>query len=215
MHIIINLYFVPIGLPDEYSRSEIFEKILEGVTTDENFDFTLCGKYTDGYSPSDIVALCKSAMSIPLREQRLLMKTKFPSASTSTSTPSITLPTIIDRNNSTKLTKLRPLTTNDIEYALKTFTPSSSSSSTLFNKKKSNNNYFADHTFTKKSSDTSPSSSSQSSNSGTSGGSGNTNGFNGQQGNGNLNGYDDDSQRFWNPGNDDKDQDDDDDDDID
>jgi len=57
-----------IAPPDELSRREVLRKILKEVELAKTFDFALCAKLTEGYSASDLTALCKAAAAIPLTE---------------------------------------------------------------------------------------------------------------------------------------------------
>lgn len=59
-----------IGLPDEAARKEVLEVLLHEVEKEKNFSMRTCAKMTEGYAPSDLVALCKAAASIPLREHK-------------------------------------------------------------------------------------------------------------------------------------------------
>jgi SpoVK/Ycf46/Vps4 family AAA+-type ATPase len=56
-----------IGAPDEADRKAIFKVVLRHTKLSENFDFAACARLTEGFTPSDIVALCKQAVRIPLR----------------------------------------------------------------------------------------------------------------------------------------------------
>lgn len=57
-----------IGLPDEQARVEVFREVLRTTVLDATFDLSQCAKATEGYSPSDILSLCKVAAQIPVRE---------------------------------------------------------------------------------------------------------------------------------------------------
>ena len=92
-------------LPDLHEREEIFRKLLLKVKTEDDFDLDLCASRTRGYSSSDIVAVCKAAMAIPLRELR--NKLRASSNVTETELP------------------VRPLTNIDIDQALRSVYPSS------------------------------------------------------------------------------------------
>jgi SpoVK/Ycf46/Vps4 family AAA+-type ATPase len=53
----------------------VFRAILKGVEKESGFSYHRCAEITEGYTPSDIVALCKAALAIPTREwRRALMK---------------------------------------------------------------------------------------------------------------------------------------------
>ena len=59
-----------IGLPNEQTRVEVFRCLLRSTTCDPSLDLNLCAKATEGYSPSDILNVCKAAAQVPLRELR-------------------------------------------------------------------------------------------------------------------------------------------------
>ena len=59
-----------IGLPDATSRKQVLELLLRDVEKERGFSMRLCAKMTEGYAPSDLVALCKAAASIPIREHK-------------------------------------------------------------------------------------------------------------------------------------------------
>ena len=92
-------------LPDLHEREEIFRKLLLKVKTEDDFDLDLCASRTRGYSSSDIVAVCKAAMAIPLRELRNKLRANVNVTETE-------LP-------------VRPLTNIDIDQALRSVYPSS------------------------------------------------------------------------------------------
>lgn len=98
-----------IGLPNESGRAEVFRAVLKTTPLEPSFDFLLCARATEGYSPSDIMGLCKAAAQIPLRELR--RKHPQPSASDAAST------------------SLRPLRYSDIAEALHNVYPTSWTSS--------------------------------------------------------------------------------------
>jgi SpoVK/Ycf46/Vps4 family AAA+-type ATPase len=50
--------------------TQVFRAILRGVEKESGFDYPRCAKLTEGYTPSDITALCKAAVAIPARELR-------------------------------------------------------------------------------------------------------------------------------------------------
>jgi ATPase family AAA domain-containing protein 1 len=58
-----------IGPPNYEERKEIFIKILTGIPLVKRFDFDLCAKLTDGYTPNDIKAVCRAAAIRTLREK--------------------------------------------------------------------------------------------------------------------------------------------------
>ena len=41
---------------------------------DSNFDFTECSAMTEGYTPSDITALCSAAANIPVQERLAIIR---------------------------------------------------------------------------------------------------------------------------------------------
>lgn len=41
---------------------------------DINFDFSECSSMTEGYTPSDITALCSAAASIPVQERNIAIR---------------------------------------------------------------------------------------------------------------------------------------------
>ena len=47
----------------------VFKAILCDVKKDSNFDFSECSAMTEGYTPSDITALCSAAANIPVQER--------------------------------------------------------------------------------------------------------------------------------------------------
>ena len=60
-----------VGLPDFSSRGKILEKMLTNVPLDDQFDIEHVAKVTDGYTPSDIKEVLRSAALTPLREARM------------------------------------------------------------------------------------------------------------------------------------------------
>lgn len=56
-----------IGAPEEADREAIFKAVLRNTKLSENFDFGACARLTEGFTPSDIVALCKAAVRLPSR----------------------------------------------------------------------------------------------------------------------------------------------------
>ena len=57
-----------IALPNHKSRIEVLKVMLRGVSVDYDFDWSHAASLTQGYTPSDLQALCKAAASIPLKE---------------------------------------------------------------------------------------------------------------------------------------------------
>lgn len=58
-----------VGPPDKQARESIFRAILRDVPLSD-FDFQAAAEMTSEYTPSDIVALCKAAMQILVKEIR-------------------------------------------------------------------------------------------------------------------------------------------------
>ena len=54
-----------VGPPDCAARKEVFGKLLQEVELDAAFDFDECARRTEGYTPSDIAAVCKAAAMPP------------------------------------------------------------------------------------------------------------------------------------------------------
>jgi SpoVK/Ycf46/Vps4 family AAA+-type ATPase len=54
----------------------LLSAILRGTETEQGFDYKQCARLTDGYTPSDITALCKSAMSVIINERKRAIKKK-------------------------------------------------------------------------------------------------------------------------------------------
>ena len=58
-----------VGYPtDKGARVEVLKAILSEVQVAQDFDWEAAAKLTEGYSPSDMHALCKAAAAVPLRE---------------------------------------------------------------------------------------------------------------------------------------------------
>jgi SpoVK/Ycf46/Vps4 family AAA+-type ATPase len=60
-----------IGLPNKKSRANILKILLSGCNLDSSFDFRHISELTEGYSPSDMLALCKAAIQISKRHSNL------------------------------------------------------------------------------------------------------------------------------------------------
>ena len=58
-----------IGLPDATSRKQVLELLLRDVEKEKGFSMRLCAKMTEGYAPSDLLALCKAAVSMTVSEE--------------------------------------------------------------------------------------------------------------------------------------------------
>eukprot|EP00596_Hydrurales_sp_CCMP1899_P005552 CAMPEP_0119034480 /NCGR_PEP_ID=MMETSP1177-20130426/1468_1 /TAXON_ID=2985 /ORGANISM="Ochromonas sp, Strain CCMP1899" /LENGTH=418 /DNA_ID=CAMNT_0006991939 /DNA_START=336 /DNA_END=1592 /DNA_ORIENTATION=+ len=65
-----------VGPPDERTRALVFKAILRDTETERGFDYKQCARLTDGYTPSDITALCKAAMSVIINERKRAIKKK-------------------------------------------------------------------------------------------------------------------------------------------
>lgn len=57
-----------VPLPNEQDRIEIFHSALRFVPLEPDFDFQTCARLTQDFAPSDIVALCKAAVTTRFRE---------------------------------------------------------------------------------------------------------------------------------------------------
>ena len=74
-HRIILVYLLSFtGPPDSKTRASVFRAILTNVKKDPSFNYAECSAVTDGYTPSDISALCSAAMNIPIQERTIAMK---------------------------------------------------------------------------------------------------------------------------------------------
>ncbi len=58
-----------IGLPDESARIDILMKLLKDINVSDFFNYRYCAKLTEGFSSSDLVALCKAAISSIKRDK--------------------------------------------------------------------------------------------------------------------------------------------------
>jgi SpoVK/Ycf46/Vps4 family AAA+-type ATPase len=103
-----------ITLPDYKSRVEVFEVILRDSSIEENFDFSKCAKITEGFSPSDIVSLCRSAMQISIQKRRSAKHSLVSNRSNNNSTTSNE-----DRQNKS----INRLRVGDIEEAAASYYP--------------------------------------------------------------------------------------------
>lgn len=56
--------------PRFHDRIEVFRSLLSRVSVANNFDFKKCASLTDGYTASDILAVCKSAIADVRRDSR-------------------------------------------------------------------------------------------------------------------------------------------------
>mmetsp|Transcript_1865 Transcript_1865/g.2844 ORF Transcript_1865/g.2844 Transcript_1865/m.2844 type:complete len:661 (+) Transcript_1865:51-2033(+) len=91
-------YFV--GLPDFAARVSVLRVMLNKVPLEPNFDFTTIAQETEGYSPSDLKEVLRTAALVPLREAR----------SRISSMPHVS-------SSSMSLPPLRRLTTADVLWA--------------------------------------------------------------------------------------------------
>jgi len=57
-----------IGMPDQIQRETILKIILKGEAVEPGFDIKRLAEETNGYSGSDLLALCQSAARAPIRE---------------------------------------------------------------------------------------------------------------------------------------------------
>ena len=70
LHLII-LIFLFLGPPDLKARASVFKVILQDIEKEIGFDYNACAMMTDGYTPSDISALCGAAINSLLTERKL------------------------------------------------------------------------------------------------------------------------------------------------
>jgi SpoVK/Ycf46/Vps4 family AAA+-type ATPase len=59
-----------VGPPDYLARIAVFKAILRNTKKERNFDYKACAKMTEGYTPSDITAVCKAAVAALVNERR-------------------------------------------------------------------------------------------------------------------------------------------------
>jgi SpoVK/Ycf46/Vps4 family AAA+-type ATPase len=55
--------------PDLPARKDVLSKLLRGVELDADFDSDRCAQCTDGYTASDLAAVCRAAVLQPIKEQ--------------------------------------------------------------------------------------------------------------------------------------------------
>ena len=60
-----------VGLPGNEGRKAVLKALLKGIPLSSNFNLVQIAEITEGYSPSDLKELLRSAALIPLREARL------------------------------------------------------------------------------------------------------------------------------------------------
>lgn len=101
-----------IALPDAAARSEIFKKVLDSTQTDGGIDYAYCAENSDGFCSSDIVAVCKAAMAIPVHERRAALKKALLAGTTNSTASGNQL-------------AFRPLTMEDIKATMTGFQPTS------------------------------------------------------------------------------------------
>jgi adenosinetriphosphatase len=58
-----------IPAPDLPARKDVLSKLLRGVELEADFDADRCARGTEGYTASDLAAVCRSAVLIPIKEQ--------------------------------------------------------------------------------------------------------------------------------------------------
>lgn len=58
-----------IPAPDLPARKDVLSKLLRGVELDADFDADRFARSTEGYTASDLAAVCRSAVLIPIKEQ--------------------------------------------------------------------------------------------------------------------------------------------------
>ena len=111
-----------IGLPNEPARIEIFRLLLKTTLLDNDFDFSQCAAATEGYTPSDILNVCKAAAQVPLREykrrHRGAVDINLKDGSVASGRGESTAKEV-----STKAPALRPLRWTDVLEALQTVYP--------------------------------------------------------------------------------------------
>jgi SpoVK/Ycf46/Vps4 family AAA+-type ATPase len=58
-----------IPAPDLPARKDVLAKLLRGVELDADFDADRCAQGTEGYTASDLAAVCRAAVLLPIKEQ--------------------------------------------------------------------------------------------------------------------------------------------------
>ena len=115
-----------IGLPNEQARLEVFRAVLRTTVLDPSFDLNQCARATEGYSPSDILNLCKAATHIPLRELTSKGSSKGKTSGSSDAAAALgdkVEDEALAAGGSRKMPSLRPLRFSDIQEALQTVYP--------------------------------------------------------------------------------------------
>ena len=67
-------FFLFLGPPDLKSRASVFKVILQDIEKEIGFDYNACAIMTEGYTPSDISALCGAAINNLLAEKKLTLQ---------------------------------------------------------------------------------------------------------------------------------------------
>ncbi len=62
---------IDIPLPTDKGRRELFKINLRGIDLEDNIDWELLVKLTDGYSGADISNVCREAAMMPMRKKLL------------------------------------------------------------------------------------------------------------------------------------------------
>ena len=57
-----------IGIPNNQDRLKVLKMLLKGSKLDNTFDFEYLSSLTEGYTPSDLLALCKAAVQMAQRD---------------------------------------------------------------------------------------------------------------------------------------------------
>ena len=57
-----------IGIPNNQDRLKVLKILLKGSKLDNSFDFEYLSSLTEGYTPSDLLALCKAAVQLAQRD---------------------------------------------------------------------------------------------------------------------------------------------------
>ena len=103
-----------VGLPDYSSRISILQKMLKNVPLEDKFDIEHVAKLTEGYTPSDLKEVLRTAALVPFREARMKAMQDYLTATQKGSKPPLfpgTIPT------------LRPLSTYDVVQARQKVSP--------------------------------------------------------------------------------------------
>ena len=57
-----------IGIPNNQDRLKVLQILLKGSKLDNSFDFEYLSSLTEGYTPSDLLSLCKAAVQMAQRD---------------------------------------------------------------------------------------------------------------------------------------------------